>query len=161
MKNDQLELEDNVEHHRLFWRIKRVIWVLMLVIVITGLSGFTGGGISSQRTVINDGLAVTYERYSRKASIIPFQIHIENISSDTFLLKFNNDYLNKFLIKNISPAPLFTVAGQNSRSLYFLKERSSSKVDITIHMKSEEIGNVYTMVETDNAKLNLKQLILP
>lgn len=160
MKKNELQINDDIRHHLLFWKLKRTAWVFMVLVVITALAGFTGGGKTSERSIVGDSITVTYERITRKASIAAVKVNIEAVNEDTFELRFSGNYLRRMRMENISPLPLLHRSGETEDVLYFSKG-SGSAPEVILYLKPIVIGNISFTVASGTKRVDIQQLILP
>jgi len=65
-----LEIGQDLEFQERLWKVQRIGWVIMPVLVVIALSGMLGGGLVNQETVgeQNGSLYVEYPRFARLRS---------------------------------------------------------------------------------------------
>lgn len=80
--NQELEIDEDLKLERNTWVVQRVSWVLMLLIAIAALLGFTGHGglpgISSMKAeTTTKSVVVEYERYLRNVTAEQLKVHLK------------------------------------------------------------------------------------
>src|SRR5688500_11374240 len=60
-----IEVDQDLDHVRSLWRVQRVGWVIMLLLVIGGLLGLFGKGPLAEHQVQTNGLTLDYDRFAR------------------------------------------------------------------------------------------------
>lgn len=159
-KYGSLEIDEDFPHHKSAWKVKRVGWAILFILVVLALAGYTGGGLSSDRTVTNAQISVTYQRIARRSSEVPFKILIPSEEADTIKVQFTSDYLSDMVVKNINPMPVLTSSGQGIFNYYF-KNARMGQTQLVFYLKPEKFGSFHFNVRVNDSELSLNQLILP
>jgi hypothetical protein len=122
---DKLEIDEDLgfEHHE--WRLQRVLWAGLTLIVLAALVGLVGSGpLSSARQEAPGGsLALEYPRFLRAGIDVPFVLDIApGAPSDTLKIWFDRDHLEGFEIQEIMPAAVSQHLFENRVVFLFLRD---------------------------------------
>lgn len=105
--------EDPRPHER-EWRVERVGWVVMALVVLLGLLGFWGSGVLSTVTTTSaDGrLSVSYERFVRTIGQTSIVVHADRGSArgGTLQLSVDQPCLASYQVQSMQPEPTVTTA---------------------------------------------------
>lgn len=160
-KIGSLELDDDMRHHQLFWRLKRIGWILMALLVFTAFAGYTGGGWSSEREIINEGIAFTYQKIARRSALAKMYIKSDVSGKDTLAISFDNNYMRDIMIESINPEPIETITAGATMTFKFLTNRNESEAEVTFFVRPDKHGNMSFNVTSNGTKVSVKQLIFP
>ena len=100
-----LQLDDNERRHLAHWRVQRVGWVCMLLIVFAALSGVFGAGLFSEAEVAGEGFRVKYSRFTRVTTPVALDITLEH-PTENATLTIPREYLQSFEVSGILPQPV-------------------------------------------------------
>ena len=69
-KTDGLEITEDMSFQNLTWKIQRIGWVIMFILVLLALLGLFGDGLLADTTAGSSeaGLSIEYPRYERAFS---------------------------------------------------------------------------------------------
>ena len=103
--NGALQLDDNERRQLVHWRVERVGWVCMLLLVIAALAGVFGSGLFSEAEVAGEGVRVKYSRFTRVTKAVALDITLEHPTENT-TLAISREYLQSFEVSGILPQPV-------------------------------------------------------
>ncbi|MEW6737114.1 MAG: hypothetical protein AB1489_37860 [Acidobacteriota bacterium] len=104
-----LEIEEdlNFQHHS--WKIERIGWVMMFLLVLAELLGLLGSGPLSKAIVgsKNGPLSIEYKRFERFRTVteLRFYLNTDTAGEEREYIWFNRDYLREIEIHEIAPTP--------------------------------------------------------
>ena len=104
-----LEISQDVPHMRLEWKIERVAWVVMALVLLSALAGLLGPGPLSSTTAGRAGSAlwVEYNRFERHQAPAAMRVHIgpQTESDGVARLWLLRDYVESIQVEHIDPEP--------------------------------------------------------
>lgn len=102
-----IEVDQNLDHARSLWRVQRVGWVIMLLVVIGGLLGLFGNGPLAEDHARTEGLTLDYDRFARHgaASSLRADVGPPAVRGDTLKLWFTRDFIDGLEIESVVPEP--------------------------------------------------------
>jgi hypothetical protein len=128
------------------WRIQRVAWSLMAVLVAAALLGFLGSGRFARRSVVApDGtLRVDYERFLRRGNRTTLVIRVrpaESAAASALVLRIAQAYLHGMRVESVFPPPRRTQAGPDHVTFDFdVDSLQPGPFTFTIHLVPERLG---------------------
>lgn len=156
-----LELGQDLDFQRRSWRVQRVAWVLMLLIVIAALLGLFGGdGVLNQATLgaVDSGLRVQYHHFDRVLD--PTHLRVELGGSGH--LWITNALLERVTIDEIIPEPEQMIAGEERTTFVFELAAGDPAGMVIISYKPQRIGQLSGQIGVDGGvSYDLQQFIFP
>lgn len=111
-RTDDIELGCDLTFERRWWRIQRIGWVILTLLILAGVLGIFGHGPLSEATVNPSGskLQVHYDRLARRETPTLLQLRLDKsaIASGEVRIRLNRPLLDCMQLQTIIPAPLMT-----------------------------------------------------
>jgi hypothetical protein len=161
-KHSILEIDENFNHHLRAWRIKRVGWILILLILIVAFAGYLGPGPFSKTTLQGRaGLGLKYERISRYNAPAHFLINVP-ANKDQLELSINNSFLEKIDIERIDPEPAEMRLAGDKHTWVFANAQTNSPSQIRISFRPESFGSAHAHFQFAGlGSIEIKPFFLP
>ncbi len=143
-----LEIGHDLDFQRRSWRVQRVAWLAMILIVIAALLGLFGGeGVLNQAVLGDPGAAlrVEYHHFDRVLD----QTHLRLEVSGTARLWITNSFLEHLLIEAIVPEPKQMIAGDERTTLVFELAEAEPFGAVVIYYKPQRVGLVSGQIGVD------------
>jgi hypothetical protein len=156
----KIELEDCYEHHVRAWRVKRILWALLLLVILAAAVGLLGPGALSKGEAQSGGLVLNYDCIGRRHAPAQFRLSVPS-ASNSLELTINSEFLRKIELEHIDPEPTeMSLAGENQRWIF--ARRTDEPTEIRIHFRAEEIGGTRARLEIAGVGIiNIKPFFLP
>lgn len=102
-----MSLLDDALHHRVLYRLERVAWAAMLMIVVAALAGGFGHGPLSRAQAGNGSLTIHYERLQRALTPTSYRIDADPALAQqgTLALRFDQTLVDQMGTLEIVPQP--------------------------------------------------------
>jgi hypothetical protein len=154
---DELEIEQDLTFQRRIWRVQRIGWLLIALILVAALLGLFGSGPLSRAVVSTPDGAVQldYPRFTRYLAPAQLRLTVQPAPNgeDTVTIWFNRQYLHELQIEQITPAPQTAVAeriaGEEGIRYHFSAAAQSSLV-VEFYLETEGIGLVRGQLTVGN-----------
>lgn len=106
-KKTTIDIGEDIAQQRKVWIIERVAWVLMAIIMLGALLGFTGHGPYSEREVSapQSGLVVSYQRFERYHAQTLLSLRLTAVRGDETRVRIGQEFLRKVEVMRIEPEP--------------------------------------------------------
>lgn len=105
---DESDFADLMRHHRAAWRVERIGWTIMaLLLVATLLGAFGDGPLSHARSGSAQGLSVEYDRLLRSSapSLYRFEASPSLARDGVIRLRFDGSLIENMELESIVPEP--------------------------------------------------------
>jgi hypothetical protein len=139
-----LEIDEDMRHTRAEWKVERVTWVIMGLVVLAALSGLLGpgplsGAAAGERAA---GLQVSYERFERSHSqtMIRIEVGPPAIRDGAFQLWIGREYLDAVRVLRMDPEPDGSEVAPD-RVIHSYRA-PGGPVAINIHLEIRDMGRV-------------------
>jgi hypothetical protein len=136
---DDLQLKQDMAHQRREWRVQRIGWAVMALLLLAALAGLLGPGPLS-RTVVNGAdsrLRVEYDRFAHTQA--PGELLIELpadiAKAGTVRLRLNREFVESVEIMGVVPEPASSTIDGNGL-VYELATRASAR-PVTVAVQYE------------------------
>lgn len=138
-----LEIFQDPAFQRRFWLVQRAGWVLIAVLVAAGALGVFGQGPLSHAREEAGGLAVEYERFTRRDSPAELRLHVSGqaVQGGRVTIAFDNVLLRDLEIDSIVPGPAEVLAGDTTTA-YVFRAMAGAKTDIVVPFKARRWGRL-------------------
>jgi hypothetical protein len=104
-----LEIAQDLDFQRKEWRVQRIGWVVMALLILASLLGLTGRGVLARATIGDTGsrLQLTYSRFDRleAPTTLDLQIAGDAVTGEQVELWVDRDYLQSLQIEQVVPEP--------------------------------------------------------
>jgi hypothetical protein len=138
-----LEINQDLNVQTRMWRIQRVGWAVMLVIVLLALGGLFGRGPAGE-TVAGDShgpLWVAYERFGRYQSSSIVHIHLGPVSTPgPRQVWISNRYLSGIEIQHILPEPVATKISDDGLLFEIGAAGKEEAGILTLYLQFQQVG---------------------
>ena len=104
-----LEIDQDMQTLERTWKMQRIGWAIMLLIVLLALFGGFGRGLLASATVGDDNgpLRMEYDRMTRHSSPTSLRIHLAGGAAPNgeARIRIGRDYLQGVKVDHITPEP--------------------------------------------------------
>ena len=159
-RHGRLEIDEDFDHHVKGWRIKRVAWTFMGLLIIAALAGFLGPGPYSKTSAQGPGgLHLEYERIARYNA--PAHLHLKVPGGKEDLeLSVPAQFVKEIELERIDPEPKeMRLSGQTHTWIFPRKESGS---ELMINYRPKAFGPKKIRLEVKDAgTLEIQQFFMP
>jgi hypothetical protein len=156
-----LELEDDPRFRRRMWRVQRIGWILMQLIVLAGLAGLLGAGPLSWAIAEDPaGLRVEHARFVRADAPQAMRVRLPSSapSTGTYRLAVSREFVNRVQIDSVVPSPVAT-EGFPDRIVYVF---AGGAPMATFHFTPRSMGLIRAEVSSPvGGRVSLRLLVYP
>jgi hypothetical protein len=139
-----LEISQDLEFQERSWRVQRIGWVIMAILLVAALLGFFGVGPLSRATAgsEDDPLWIEYPRFSRllKSTTINVFVNPEAVQNGRIRLWISRDYLKNVEISHFTPTEDSAEITGNGNFYTFQTSDNRQPVTIVIHLRAAKAG---------------------
>ena len=162
--NDEIEVGEDLDFQRKWWRFENFVWILFSLIIVLDLSGFFGRGpfAKAERRTADGTIDVRYERIERteSPSIISIRFGQTAIVDGKIRLYISESLVQELGTQRIVPAPLTSEVGNGGLTYTFLASKPPASVDLALEPTGPGIFE-FTIGVAGAEPLHAKVLVVP
>lgn len=163
-RHKDLDIEEDIELEHTNWKMQRVGWVLMTLLIIAALLGFFGKGglaIVNNKTAGDSetGLEVEYEKFLRRGAPSELTVSLAGESASVKQIRFSKDFFDRVRVEQVIPEPAEVIMEDEGISYYF--NLSGNNPQIKFYLKPMKMGNMHLLVQQQNKQVSLSQFVYP
>jgi hypothetical protein len=134
--NNEIEVGEDLEFQRKWWRFENLVWILFTLIIVLDLAGFFGRGpiAKSERRAADGTIDVKYERIERtdSPSILTIDFGPSAIHDGKIRLYISESLVKGLGTQRVVPAPLETMIGDGGLTYTFTASKPPATVDLAL-----------------------------
>jgi hypothetical protein len=159
-----LEIEQDPEHDKTVWRVRRIGWALVCFLWLAGLAGLFGSGLLSQTAVSGPGLRLDYERFVRYTAPQKLILHLDPslTAQSKVRLWVDRRYLESQKIESIVPEPESVEAGSDRMVFTVSVAEVGKPTAVTLYLRTQRTGSFEGRIGVARESLlRFHQLVYP
>lgn len=159
-----IEVDQDLDHVRSLWRVQRIGWVIMLLLVIGGLLGLFGNGPLAESQAQADGLTLDYDRFARHGAMSELRAEVgpQAIRGDTLKLWMTRGYLDGVALETVVPEPESVETRGDLVLFTFATADRSQPTHVTFNVRPEEYWSQGARAGIEGgASVSFRQFIYP
>lgn len=166
-ETDGLQISQDLEFQQNEWRVERVGWAALGVLLILGLLGLFGGGGVLNSTTTGDqeqGVWVEHERFIRNLAPTTLTVFTapEQVTGETLRIRLPQAYIGSFRVQSIEPEPEQVTVTRRELEYSFRVQNPGEPVSVRFSLQAEIIGFVRgDVVVNDGQTLSIRQFSYP
>ncbi|MCM5679610.1 hypothetical protein M8A51_08700 [Schlegelella sp. S2-27] len=158
----RLHLNDDLRQQKIEWRIQRIVWPLMTLLLLAIVAGLLGQGpIARAQAGSGDaGVTMEYHRFLRR--LAPDRLELKLLaSSERVRLHIDARYLDAVELERVFPEPEAVLSGTEATTLEFAGRPGHWTV-VHIELNPQAIGTIEGWVAVDQrAHQPFSQFVYP
>lgn len=140
----ELDIGQDMAFQRMTWKLERVGWIVLTLLLLAAVAGFFGSGPLSRGRAGDpaSGLWVEYERFARTASLQTLRVHVgaQHVREGKVTLWIARAYLDDEVIEDITPTPESVHIGKDGIHFIYSVADAATQADVVIRFKTQEWG---------------------
>ncbi|MGQ0811894.1 MAG: hypothetical protein ACT4OO_11820 [Nitrospiraceae bacterium] len=159
-----IDLNDDMDFQRRTWKVQRMGWAFIALILLAAMLGVMGAGLLSRTTVGDAGgtTSVDYERFGRIESPMVLRVHARSSEDGRVHVWFDQEYLAHVQLERVVPEPEAGLTTSERVGFVFQAAAPSQLVTVTFHMKMLQSGRVSGHIGTaEPVSLRIQHFIYP
>jgi hypothetical protein len=109
-RTDDIETGCDLPFENRWWRLQRICWIILVLLLLGGVAGVFGHGPLSKATIHPPGseLEICYDRLARRETPSLLQLRLEKaaLASGQVRIRLNRALVDRMQLKQIVPQPL-------------------------------------------------------
>jgi hypothetical protein len=162
--NDEIEVGENLDFQRRWWRFENVVWVLFTLIIVLDLAGLFGRGpiAKAERRSADGTIDVKYERIERTDSPSMLSINFSQpaIQDEKIKLYVSESLVKELGTQRVVPAPLETRIGNGGLTYTFPASTVPASVDLALEPSGPGVYD-FTIGVVGATPIHAKVFVVP
>lgn len=161
-----LEINQDVRFHEREWRVERIGWTVILLLVVVAFLGLFGHGPISWTTAsADDGtLEVTFERFGRRGGTQALEVWAPASAAEggEWQVEIERDYASGVQFKSISPQPKSVETVPGAIRYVFAQGEPTSDLQVVFDLTPDSLWGVDGDVRlVGNDAVTVEQFFFP
>ncbi|MGQ0815806.1 MAG: hypothetical protein ACT4O1_15330 [Gemmatimonadota bacterium] len=160
---DHIHINEDLAFLRKDWRVQRIGWVVVALIILLGLVGVFGRGPAAHKQIGDPRtLAASFDGVVRHGALTEVTVTVGDFQPDSvFRLFLSGEYLRSFEIVDIIPEP--SAAGLSGHFVFYEFRRTTrGPVNVVFHINPDgywqQVGRIGL---AGTGPLRFSQFVLP
>lgn len=162
MKKKELDIDEDIQHEKLKWKIERISWIILLVILLLALAGGLGAGPVSSRIIETRSFSLKYLFINRYSAPAELKIHTKFIPREDFTIWIKDSFIKEAAELSVNPNPKSYYV-QNGNAIFVFEENDNNNdpVAITFQFNHQRIGITNLRAGIRKDYIETTQIVLP
>ena len=166
-RQDDLEIEENMQAQRRLWKFQRVGRGVALLILVLSVAGVFGRGPLSSHVLESGGSSVAYERIAHRDApqVLRFKVPLRLAEAGKLQLVIGSETFSRLRLEQIVPEPSTAMLGPHGTVFLFdvtTAPASGGHVELSFALEATQVGLHEEHFSIANGPtLALSQLVLP
>lgn len=156
--NSDLEINEELELHEKGWKIQRIGWIFIFLLVALGAFGFFGDGLASKTTKTHTQANIQYDRFYRREARMEMKVDLLQSTNTPVDIAFPNNYIKNFRLESILPEPA-NIKVENNQVHYFFDGNGS--MNIIFYLIPQKAGNISGTIRINENQFPITHFIYP
>ena len=161
-----LEIEQDHDFQRRYWRLQRAGWIALSLVLLAGMLGLFGSGPLAGATVgaPDSPLRLEYDRFGRidAPSTLTALVRPSTGRPGEAIVHLDRGFTDSFQIERVQPMPERTEAGPDHSVYAFRVTGPGEPVRVTFRLRPEQIGPQTGRARVDGGSwLTFTQFVFP
>jgi hypothetical protein len=163
---DDLDTSFDLPFERRWWRIQRVIWGILVLVLLGGVTGVFGHGPLSKTIVQSPGshLRVDYDWLARRETPALLRLHLDKaaVQSGQVRIWLNHALIDQVQLKQIVPEPIEAEPTTDGARFTFRIDPTADSATLIFTESPTSAGFVEAEIAVEGAEpVRFRQLVYP
>jgi hypothetical protein len=161
-KDRKPQVEEDLAFQQSDWRVQRVGWAVLALVIVAALAGLLGPGpLSSATAGGGDAPLVEYERFVRHGGQTDLTIRIDARDAGPVRVAISREYLAAVQLRQILPAPRAAQASGEMLLYTFDGPAKPGWVELKFVLQPDELGFHDASISAGGSTAAIRQLTYP
>lgn len=158
--NNSLQLDDKMNLHRKEWRVQKIGWSILSLLLIAAALGLFGNGVLSETIVGNPGTNhwMRYQHFIRLEAPFTLEVHMTTSENKAAVLAIPNDYLQVMNLEKMTPEPDQIQIKEGQVQYIF---PGNGHVQVNLQLKPSAFGRKESTFYLNNQPYAISHFIYP
>jgi hypothetical protein len=158
-----LDLDSDRSFQERWWKVERIGWSVMFLVILAALTGLTGRGGPFATAEVRAGAAeITYPRVARWQTAAELSVRFPAATGEKGTILLPSDFVSSFSVESVSPQPSKVVASADGMLYEFDLEAGAGSKSAEFALRAVHPSFWRTVHSTaDEAPERMSFIILP
>ena len=144
-----LHLDEDLHQQKIEWRIQRIVWPLLTVLLIAIAAGLLGQGpiARAQAGSASAGITMDYHRFLRRMTNDTLELKLQ-AASERVRLHIDARYLDAVELERVFPQPETVLSGAQATTMEF-SGQPGQWIVVHVELKPQHVGTVDGWIAAD------------
>jgi hypothetical protein len=162
--NSEIEVGEDLEFQRKWWRFENIVWILFTLIIVADIAGLFGRGpiAKAERRAADGTIDVKYERIERtdSPSIVSIGFGPSAIHDGKIKLFISESLVKGLGTQRVVPAPSDTTIGDGGLTYTFPASKPPATVDLALQPSGPGVYH-FTIGVANAQPIQAKVFVVP
>ena len=162
--NDEIQVGENLDFQRKWWRFENVVWIFFSLIIVLDLAGLFGRGpiARAERHSPDGTINIKYERIERtdSPSILSIEFGPSAIQDGKINLYVSESLVKGLGTERVVPNPLVTAIGNGGLTYTFAASKVPASVDLALEPSGPGLYD-FTIGVVDATPIHAQVFVVP
>lgn len=157
----EIDIKEDINHQKLAWKIRKIGFIAIFILVILALSGLFGSGFLSSAEAGNDHMKINFERFIRAGGPAEIKFDLKDFKDSLVSVFINNSYTKNIQIEKISPAPEEEIGGSSFTEFIFKVNTDDKNSQVKMNYTAKATGIFKADIIYQGSTFSFNQIIYP
>lgn len=142
--NDEFAVGNDLDFEKWWWRVEISIWSLLVILLLTALSGITGRGpLAHKRASTQDqALQIKYDWVERfkTPSVLSIRLEPATFQGNHAYVWLSRSFVDKLGLQRISPEPALSIPQAQGITYLFAIQQSGQPIILDFALEPAQVG---------------------
>lgn len=156
-----LDFNQDLKQEEMMWKVQRISWIVMGVIVFLTLIGLFANGFLSSANVKNGGLQLSYPRFGRYGYSQSMNVIMSGLPTNKgkFSFMISRNFLNPYTVQEVTPSPSSVIYSHNELTYIFDKAAGVTEINVSITLLPNSAGLNRGTINSGGDRVDFYQFI--
>jgi hypothetical protein len=162
-RDRDLQLDDDVQFARLEWKLQRVAWGTMAIVMLAAVLGLLGASPHARLQTSGAGgrLRVEYDPVERAGRRGALRVHLDRAGSSRVQLWVGRRYAEQMGLEPELPSPSSSMASSDQIRMEFAGVDADPSLEIVFRTEPRSAGRHHAQLGIGDATVQFDQYVLP
>jgi hypothetical protein len=161
-----LDVSEDIGFEQRFWKIERIGWAVMAMVIVCALAGLLGPGpLSKQRRADATGsISAEYNRFDRyqAPTMLRLMVPTNLVENGEVRVSLSAGFVDSIELQHVDPTPEHVETTGDEMTFVFLAPDIAQNASIVFHYQPNRFGRTpATVAVGKNTMLHLSQFFYP
>lgn len=161
MAEPPIPIQEDMRFQRSTWKVERIGWIFLALIVVAALGGVFSHGYASKATAGTPPFSASYERFQRQTVLTHLRVTMPADADNEARLQIGKSLRDDYDIESIEPRPM-RASADDDNLVFDFDAGNSKQLNVTLALRPHRAGLTgITLSSSDNHTLAFRAFVYP